>query len=85
MQKTIDLPENSKLNNEIIEQLDNLISFSPPSALRKSLLRVYLPFLIHEHEALPMDFGDLASDMYMLVEFLTRVEEELNSRKTASS
>ncbi|MEP4094584.1 hypothetical protein [Reichenbachiella sp.] len=77
MQKTIVLPENSKLSPEIIEQFDNLISFSPPEALRKSLLKVYLQFIISEHDALPIEFDNIACDFYMLIEFLNRAEEEM--------
>lgn len=74
---TYTLPQGSNLNPKIIEQLDNLMSFSPPEVLRKSLLRVYMQYIIHEHESLPMDFGEIAGDIYMLVEFLNRAEEEL--------
>ncbi|MEP1779743.1 hypothetical protein [Reichenbachiella sp.] len=77
IRKKFSLPEESKVTQEVIEQLDNLISFSSPKALRKSLLKVYLQFIINEHEALPTDFDDIACDFYMLVEFLTMAEEEM--------
>lgn len=75
--KKFSLPEHSKVTQEVVEQLDNLISFCPPEALRRSLLKVYLQFIIDEHEALPIDFDDIACDFYMLIEFLTMAEEEM--------
>ncbi len=77
MPKSIVLPENSKLTTEIINELDNLLNFSPPDAIRKSILKVYLQYIICEHEALPNDFEGVACDFYMLIDFFTRAEEEM--------
>lgn len=77
MPKSIVLPDNSKVTQELVNQLDNLVSFSPPGTIRKSILKVYLQFIINEHEALPIDFDEIACDLYMLIDFLTRAEEEM--------
>lgn len=69
----------TNLSPEITQQLTNLLEFSPPRALRKSLLEVYLHYIITEHQALPTDFDAIASDFYMLVDFFTRIEEVMGN------
>lgn len=75
MSKIITIPTNSKLTNQIITDLDHLISFSSPQAFRKSILEVYQQYIISQHEMLPSDFENIACDFYMLIDFFMRVEE----------
>lgn len=77
MPKSIVLPENSKITTEIITELDNLLNFSPPEAIRKSILKVYLQYIISEHQTLPDDFEGTACDFYLLIDFFTVAEEKM--------
>ena len=82
MSKSIVLPENSKLTPDIINELDSLLDFSPPEAFRKSILKVYLQYIINEHEALPNDFENVACDFSMLIDFFTMAEELMRNNRT---
>ena len=59
----------------LTERLEDLLAASPPAALRKSLLRVYLQYLIDHHESLPADFESIACDFQLLVQFLDEMEK----------
>ncbi|MEO9966937.1 MAG: hypothetical protein ABJF11_14160 [Reichenbachiella sp.] len=72
------LPKNTKVTEEIISELDNMLSFTPPRQLKHSLLKIYMLYLISEHDALPGDFEDIATDFYFLVEFFITAEKEMN-------
>ena len=74
-EKTFTLPGHSRLTQEIVSELDSLLSFSPPKAIRQSLLKVYLQYIISEHESLPNDFEGIACDFYLLIEFFAAAEE----------
>ncbi|MEO9850328.1 MAG: hypothetical protein ABJH72_24595 [Reichenbachiella sp.] len=72
------LPKNTKVTQEMVSELDNMLSFTPPQQLKHSLLKIYMLYLISEHDVLPGDFEDIATDFYFLVEFFTTAEKEMN-------
>lgn len=76
MPKQILLPLHLPLTQEIIEKLDDLMGCSSARTIRNSLLEVYQQYIIHNHEALPVNFDEIASDFYMLIDFFTQLEEE---------
>lgn len=79
-EKKFTLPERSGITQEMINQLDLLVSRSSPDAIRKSILQVYMRYIISDYDALPGDFEDIACDFYLLIEFFTRVEEEMQQQ-----
>ena len=74
------LPKYSKLTEYLIWQFDGVLDAVPPGELRDSILEVYQRFLIKEHEFLPVDFKTLASNLYILIDFLTLAEKEMNKK-----
>jgi hypothetical protein len=72
------LPKNTKVTQKMVLELDNVLSFAPPEQLRYSLHKIFMLYLISEHDVLPGGFEDIASDFYFLVEFLTTAEKEMN-------
>lgn len=77
MSKTITLPYKCKINEKMIQQLDNLLETVPPTRLKNRLLRVLLQFLIDECHALPVDFDCMIMDYFLLFDFLTVAEQEM--------
>lgn len=71
------LPKSTKVTQEMVKRLDDLLSFSPPGQMRQSLLTVYLQYIIDEHDVLPIDFEDIATDFWFLIEFFNTAEKEL--------
>ena len=74
--RTITLPENTSITPEMVEKLDDLLSTSQPNGIRKNILKIYMQYLINEHDTLPNDFQDIAYDFYHVIEFFTAVETE---------
>lgn len=81
MPKTIIFPDHAKVNEEIIEKLDHLLESVPPDKLKNHLTRLFVFYVIHEHDSLPLDFDDIAYDIYFLIDFLILAEEELGKVK----
>lgn len=65
------------MSKKLYQHLDYLITASPPAELRKSLLHVFMRYLIADHESLPEDFESIACDFQLLIEFLDEAEESL--------
>ena len=63
--RTITLPENTSITPEMVEKLDDLLSTSQPNGIRKNILKIYMQYLINEHDTLPNDFQDIAYDFYI--------------------
>ena len=79
--RVIVLPEYTKLTEHLIWQFDGVLEAAPPAELRDHLLEVYQRFLIKEHEFLPVDFQKLAGNLYILLDFLTLADKEINKKK----
>ncbi len=63
-------------SRKAIAHMRQLLEYVPPARLKKNLLYVFLIFLEHEHDMLPINFREMASDYYMLFQFLDKMEEE---------
>jgi hypothetical protein len=68
--------KNIRLSTEDILALDNLFISAPPHELRANLQEIYHTYLIHAHQALPIDFEKLAMNMYLLIHCLERLDHE---------
>lgn len=73
--KKIKLPKDSQLNELIIKELDILFEYAPPKRMREGILHVYLTYIMQNHEALAINFDDIAEDIYWLLEFLKKTIE----------
>lgn len=76
MSKIIILSPKSPISQEVVEKLENLVECSPANSIRSSLMEVYQQYIISNHEALPVNFEEIATDFYMLIDFFTQIEEE---------
>lgn len=77
MSKAVILPDHAKVNDAIVEKLDHLLDSAPPGKLKNHLTRLFIFYVIHEYDSLPVDFDDIAYDIYFLIDFLILAEEEL--------
>ena len=74
------LPRYTKLTEHLIWQFDGFLDAMPPAELRDNIMEIYQRFLIKEHEFLPLDFKKLASNLYILMDFLTTAQKELDKK-----
>jgi len=72
--RTIQLSEGTQLNEEIVKELDNFFSSVRPTDLRNTLLEIYHNYVIHEHQAFPIDFDRMAVHMYLFIDLLRRID-----------
>ena len=77
MPTSITLPDYHRVNQKMVERLSNFIDGVRPNQLKDGLTSILLQYLVHEHHSLPMDFDDVACDLYILFDFLTALEKEL--------
>ena len=80
--QTICVPEYSKINQNIVNQLDDLLSEVELKKVKHSLTKLFFEYInlnVDYIEALPEDFGDTANDLYFLYNFLTNIDNELNA------
>jgi hypothetical protein len=78
VQRTFTLPKTSKLTEEVIQQLDHILDFSPPEEYRNTLIEIYHTYICREHDSLPCQFDRMADQMYFLIDFLKTASEEMN-------
>lgn len=78
VQRTFTLPKTSKLTDEVIQQLDRILEYSPPENYRNTLIEIYHMYICNEHELLPSGFDTMADHMYFLVDFFRKAGEEMN-------
>lgn len=62
------------MKDELVEELQRLFTFVPPSKLQKELLEVFFYFLQREKDSLPDDIQEMATDFYFLLKFLEKAE-----------
>ncbi|MGV2480230.1 UNVERIFIED_CONTAM: hypothetical protein IGO34_25855, partial [Salmonella enterica subsp. enterica serovar Weltevreden] len=57
-------------------QPEELFRFAAPDSLRRSLSHVFFDFVIHNQDCLPADFETIAGDVYLMIRFLDRVQQQ---------
>ena len=77
--KPVYLPVNSKLTDNIVQQLDLMFDFVSPAEYRDTLIELYHWYILHEHVALPEDFKDKAGRMIILLDWLKEADRELGT------
>lgn len=81
-QNIVTLPAYSKINQNIVNQLDDLLSEVELKKVKHSLTKLFFEYInlnVDYIEALPEDLGDTANDLYFLYNFLTNIDNELNA------
>lgn len=80
--RTVQLSDGTKLNEEIVRRFDNFFTSIDPLDFRNTLLEIYHNYLIREHQALPVNFDQMAIQMYLFIDLLGR--EDRNSYPIAN-
>lgn len=65
----------NSITPSLFRELEYLFEFSSPCNLKKSILEIYLLYLMQNHETLSVDFERIAGDIYFLIKFLDEAEE----------
>jgi hypothetical protein len=66
------IPDHIKLSKNDIELLDTFFSLIPPDAFLEDIMEVYHTYMIHNSETLPLNFRNLAMNMYNFINALIR-------------
>jgi hypothetical protein len=75
--KIIELSENSVLNQQIINELEELLVFCPPRELRQTFHELFFGFLKSlDMELVDRNFKEIAADYYFLYKFLEKAEKK---------
>lgn len=85
MSKLVKVHDNSKVTDGIAQLVDDLINYSAPVDIRNRILYVYLQYIIHKFEELPMDFQEIALDFNFLIDFFNRIDTELKTEQLLES
>ncbi|MBL0742639.1 hypothetical protein [Chryseolinea lacunae] len=67
----------TKLPPAVIDLLETVFEHDSPEAIRNTLIEIYLVFLTHEHEHLPVNFDDMARHVNALSNVLKLSAQEL--------
>lgn len=80
------IPENSILNETILEELDLLFDLAPPHMLRRSISGIFWAYLCNtRHEDLKPEIKEIATDFNCLLRFLEVVEKYEKKKETKES
>ena len=74
-------PPDIRNNERILFHLEVFFDLVPPKRLKSGLLTVLMLYLMHEHDTLPGNFNDIASDYHLLFQLLDAVDEELTNAR----
>jgi hypothetical protein len=72
--KPIYVSSQSKLNEDIIKNLEDMLGFASPKEYRDALVEIYHMYILHEHKDLPPDFLEMAARLNVLMGFLKGCE-----------
>jgi hypothetical protein len=67
---------------QILEEIENLFGPRPPLEIRETILEFQQVYLIHQSEALPVDFEQMSENFYLLSEFLKRLDKIIKGDPT---
>jgi hypothetical protein len=81
IQRKVSIPENSLINQKVVDGLNELFNFVSPNELRKNIDYIHSHFLIHMNvEIPPENFRSLAEDLFFLKTFLDQAADEINNK-----
>lgn len=75
-EKQIAISENSKVNQIIVDCLEDLFDFIPPQKLSRKLRTIFLSYMHHETDMLPSDISETIMELELLLEFLDTASDE---------
>lgn len=64
----------------MVEELQVLLDVVNPGLLKNQLMQLYLQYIINRPQELPPDFTDMTESLSYLLQFLSRVEQELGEK-----
>ncbi len=79
--KVIVLPKDTRITEGVIMRLDNLLEFASPEELKDNLIEIYHTYIIHASDALPPGFEKFSSNLYFLIDFFKKAEDEMRQEK----
>ena len=72
--KPIYVSAQSKINEDIVKNLDDMFSYASPAQYRDTLMVIYNKYILHEHKDLPPEFFEMAGRMTVIMEFFKACE-----------
>lgn len=64
----------------MVEELQVFLDLVDPGLFRNQLVQLYLKFVVSKQDELPEDFSDMTESLSFLLQFLTKVEQEIKRK-----
>lgn len=68
-------------SQELVDALTTFLTQHDPSRISRDLRRIFLDYLIHQVEVLPLNFNDAVAGLYDLFELLDKATVETKDWK----
>lgn len=68
--------KSKNISRQTLSRLETLFEFVPPQHLSRKLRTVFLTYLKHEKNMLPLEIGETILEMEWLMEFLDEAGDE---------
>jgi len=65
----------------LTKRVKELLDFSPPKDLRRSIQHVFFNYLNEKNKIFPTNFHNVATDVYLLLSFLEDAEDILENKE----
>lgn len=72
--------ERPEISESLLTEVENLLAYPNLKRLNRNLRKMLMLYLSYEKDGLPLDFEDFMTDLYLLYEFLDRVEDEVSDQ-----
>lgn len=73
------------LTTEMIEQFEHFTNYLKPEEFRDQLVNLYFQFVISNPEEFPADFVRISDNLYIFLEFLTKLQEAIDNKESIKS
>ncbi|GAB5525259.1 MAG: hypothetical protein Roseis2KO_31310 [Roseivirga sp.] len=65
----------------MVEELQVFLDLVDPGLFRNQLVQLYLKYMVCKPQELPPDFTDMTESLSFFLQFLSRVEKEMRSKR----
>lgn len=69
---------NNPISDDLLKAFEYFMNTTPPERLSRIVREMFMDYLIHHHEMLPVDFENWVMDLTHLFDLLEKVSAEIN-------
>jgi hypothetical protein len=76
--RAIELAPQSRLNQEIIDRLEDFFEMVPPAHFSRTIRCLFVTTLLYDHENLPLHFEEMLNQLDFFFYFLDTAQDEMS-------